>query len=296
MEKIIKLDSFNRTELNELKTLLENNQITGMDIKAENEFVIKYHEKKVKLSPKFILKIEQIRNKYYRELLNMINALAPKEIYSKAFDEWGKCIYIKDFINVKKYSDMLKMELINYIGTYGFDNIFELSKEEMLELIDFKYGKNNISNICDYKYELLGMYCHSSEKLFSVLESKVNKTKLNKMKKCCRFILICPQLIKEFCNEYYFLFKEFNLQNKEHFYKIMYDKVLLHEIGHGVFDYLSDLNDEKRANYFASLSFDGAFDNIIKAHTVLQSEAYKDPKLIKDTDDIVEIAESIYNL
>ena len=296
MEKIIKVDSFNSTELNELKTLLENNRINEMNIKTKNEFVINYHEKKVKLSPRFILKIEQIKNKYYRKLLNMINVLAPKDIYSKTFDEWGNCIYIKDFINVKKYSYMLKMALINYIGTYSFDNIFELSKEEMLELIEIKYGKNNISNIYDYKYEVLGMYCRASERLFSILESEVNKTKLNKMKKCSRFILICPQLIKEFCNEYYFLFKEFNIQNKEHFYKIMYDKVLLHEIGHGAFEYLSDLNDEKRANYFASLSFDGAFDKIIKAHTVLQSELYKNPKLVNDNDDIADIAKSIYDL
>ena len=119
---------------------------------------------------------------------------------------------------------------------------------------------------------------------------------LEKIKKCNKFILICPELIKEFCKSHFDDFKEFDIMNKEELKHIIFSKVLVHEIGHGVFDYLNDSENERRANYFASLSFDGTFDEIIKKFIKAnkQGELYENPKLISD--DISTIKGKVYDI
>ena len=75
---------------------------------------------------------------------------------------------------------------------------FELSKDEMFTLEEYKYDPNNSRTTKDI-FEVYGMYCHKNERIFELLEPKINSDMLEKIKKCNKFILICPELIKEFC-------------------------------------------------------------------------------------------------
>ena len=118
--------------------------------------------------------------------------------------------------------------------------------------------------------------------------------RLEKIKECNKFILICPELIQKFCIEKFPEFKECGIRDSFELNSIVFDNVLTHEIGHGVFDYINDSKDEKRANYFVSLTFDGTFDKIIKTHTDIQDGEYKDPYLIGD--EISTVTKEVYNI
>ncbi len=73
MEYIIKISDLDSEKLNFLKNILENNQIINIDNNHKGEIKIVYDVKKIKLNEKFNNRIELIRNKYYRQLLNLIN-------------------------------------------------------------------------------------------------------------------------------------------------------------------------------------------------------------------------------
>ena len=281
---IIKIKSFNIEKLMKLREMLENYRIISInnELKSKDEFEIEYDTKEIELDEKFKLKIKLIRNKFYIQLINFVYQY--ENIIIAQFDDYGERINadLNKYISVDKYKDMLKMALINYIGVYNFDNIFELSKDEMFTLEEYKYDPNNSRTTKDI-FEVYGMYCHKNERIFELLEPKINSDMLEKIKKCNKFILICPELIKEFCKSHFDDFKEFDIMNKEELKHIIFSKVLVHEIGHGVFDYLNDSENERRANYFASLSFDGTFDEIIKKFIKAnkQGELYENPKLIR---------------
>ena len=315
MEEIIELRSFNIEKLKKLSIILENNQIKKINnnLKSEdkeNKIVIEYDKKIIKLNEKFSLKVKLIRNRYYRQLLNIVNIIKDVDEATDKYNSEVKkyqSILKKDYIlsmvgglddlwpiESNDYDYLLKMALINYIGVYNFDNIFELTKDEMLELRKYRNGEDNKNNYTEYLNRALGMYCHYNEKIFELLEPKVDRSELEKMKKCNRFIFICPEIIREFCIKHFDKFEECGISDVFELYIIIFNKVLVHEIGHGVFEYIKDYEDENRANYFASITFDGTLDQVIKKQTDIQKGSYKNPRLIDD--DISEIKKYIYNI
>ena len=134
MEMIIEIKTLDEGKINELKKKFENYKIKDIknDIEDNNEIRIIFDKKRMKLNKDFSFKVELIRNKYYRQLLNLVNAV--KKIIIKEKEEFTS--FVDDILNIKEvivnskdYNDMLKMALINYIGTYNFDNIFELTED-----------------------------------------------------------------------------------------------------------------------------------------------------------------------
>lgn len=284
MEYIIKISDLDSEKLNFLKNILENNQIINIDNNHKGEIKIVYDVKKIKLNEKFNNRIELIRNKYYRQLLNLINYKEKIKAYASDFD------FV--FYSPRESRTLLKMALINYIGVYNFDNIFELTKDEMLELKDYM----RMNSDSEYITRLLGVYIPNEckDQVIKELEPKLYGIRLDKIKECKNFILICPEIIQEFCIENYREFEKCGIEDIFELYTIIFDKVLVHEIGHGVFEYINDADNESRANYFASLTFDGTFDRIIKIMTDIQKGSYKNPKLIDDC--IEDIVEKVYKI
>ncbi len=309
---IINVSIFNLEKLGELKKILEKYQIIEININKvdKGEIIIEYDSdnKKIKINKDFNIKVRSVRDMYYIQLLNIVNYIHNfKKIVpniEKSVTKFGALMdpicttLVEDYIfktNFENYKLLLEMAIINYVGTYNFDNIFVLNKDIMMILIKNKYQKNNnfINNsIIEY---ILGMYCHNDEKLLEELEKRIEISELKKIKKCKRFILICPELINEFCEKYFDRFKIYDISDITQLKVIILNKVLLHEIGHSVFDYIYDSKGEKRANYFASITFNGTFDNIIKEQTEIQAEVfkeYKNPYLISD--DKLNVTKDVY--
>jgi hypothetical protein len=301
---VIKIDSFGITELAELKKILENKQIKKINnnLKSKHEIEIEYDNKEIKMNEKFNFKVKLIRNKYYRQLLNIVDNILKvdtRKIGIVNRDDYLRETYVdlNKYIDIKKYNEKLKMALINYIGVYNFDNIFELSKDEMLELKKYYQMNDNNDNL-EYIIRLMGAYIpnNSTEKVLKILEPRIYGKKLDEMKKCNNFILICPEIIQEICVKYFSNFEECGIRDIFELYSIIFNLVLTHEIGHGVFDYIYDYTNERRANYFTSLTFDGTFDKIIKNKTDIQGGAYKNPILITDDKDILYIKKNVYDI
>lgn len=291
MEIIIKMNYFDSEKLNELRNILENKQIKDTNNDRKDETKIVYDDKKIELNEKFNFKVKLIRNKYYRKLLNLINSVNRIIINKENFTTHLSSNAEECEIVSSRYKDLLKMALINYIGVYNFDNIFELTKEEMIKLKEYKQ-----INDSEYITRLLGIYISDKrkEELIQILESKIYGSKLDKIKECKNFILICPEIIQEFCVQYFKEFRECGIRDIFELYTIILNKVVVHEIGHAVFDYIDDTHNESRANYYTSLTFDGTFDNIIKKMTDIQGGAYKNPKLIDDS--IEDITKNVYKI
>lgn len=300
MEMVIEINTLVEEKINELKKNLESYKIKDIKnyTKNKNEIRIIFDKKRMNLNEDFKFKVELIRNKYYRQLLSLVNAvnkIVIKKSELSSIDPYSFQVS-KIFINADNYKYMLKMALINYIGTYNFDNIFELTEDEMLEIRKYKMGINNKISNEGAILDALGMYCHYNERTFKGLEANIGSgdDRLEKIKECNNFILICPELIQKFCIEKFSEFKGCGIRDSFELNSIIFDNVLTHEIGHGVFDYIDDNKDEKRANYFASLTFDGTFDKIIKTHTDIQDGEYKNPYLIDDA--ISTITKEVYNI
>ena len=291
MEIIIKMNDFDSEKLNELRNILENKQIKDTNNDRKDETKIVYDDKKIELNEKFNFKVKLIRNKYYRKLLNLINSVNKIIINKENFITHLSSNAEECEIVSSCYKDLLKMALINYIGVYNFDNIFELTKEEMIKLKEYKQ-----INDSEYITRLLGIYISDNrkEELIQILESKIYGSKLDKIKECKNFLLICPEIIHEFCVQYFKEFRECGIRDIFELYTIILNKVVVHEIGHAVFDYIDDTHNESRANYYTSLTFDGTFDNIIKKMTDIQGGAYKNPKLIDDS--IENLTKDIYKI
>ena len=257
MEIIIKMNYFDSEKLNELRNILENKQIKDTNNDRKDETKIVYDDKKIELNEKFNFKVKLIRNKYYRKLLNLINSVNRIIINKENFTTHLSSNAEECEIVSSRYKDLLKMALINYIGVYNFDNIFELTKEEMIKIKEYKQ-----INDSEYITRLLGIYISDKrkEELIQILESKIYGSKLDKIKECKNFILICPEIIQEFCVQYFKEFRECGIRDIFELYTIILNKVVVHEIGHAVFDYIDDTHNESRANYYTSLTFDGTFD------------------------------------
>jgi len=298
METIFNVNSFTISKLNKLRKYMEKYQIEKIhnNLKNEDEIKIVYNKERIKLNEKNYFKVNLIRNRHYRQLENIIKLSTHRgQLEIRIANDLKSINLDKNIFNSNK--DILKMYLINYIGLYNFDNIFELSKEEMLELKDYKH----LNNTSDYITRLMGAYIpeKGKEKVLRYLESKVKEDTLYEMKACRNFILICPEIIQEFCVEYFKSFSECKVNDIFELYTIIFNLVLVHEIGHAVFEYTFDLfdgDDERRANYFASLTFDGTFDKIIKVKTDIQKGLYKNPILITADEEIKTIKEKIYNI
>ena len=297
-EEVIKIDLFEIEQLERLQVILENNKITKIKNKLTDfeTITVEYEDRKLELNKEFKLSIKLIRNKYYRKLLNIVDHVLKfkpsidiaKPVFGVT-DEYGINIYeilLKNYIDINKYKEKLKIELINYIGLYNFDNIFELTKEEMIKLEKFKHNINKINkNI----YEVYGMFCYKDDELIETLEDILVDDRLLKIKECDRFIIICPELIREYCLKQIKKYKPYKIIDESQLFTIIYNKVLVHEIGHAVFEYIDDCENEKRANYFASLTFDGTFDSFIELFTKNQDMQYKNPILVtKDNTDIIK--------
>ncbi len=301
MEKIFNIKKFNIDELKKLRNILEKFKIDSFSIVDDNIKIV-YDKERIKLNKKFYYKVELIRNKYYRQLLNIMNIIDNVKIYKR-----DTIIDTMDMdllkISSGNYVDVFNMLLINYIGLYNFDNIFEVKKDKMIKtkkyvkkIHNIDNNTNNLNKNIEKISSALGMYCYYDEKLFELLESEIS---IKKLKECNSFILICPELIKEFCQRHFTVFKECHISNRNELEKIIFDKVLIHEMGHGVFNYIDDCKNEKRANYFVSITFEGTFDKIIKKMTDIQgeeSEYYKNPLLITEVKEFSEVKKEIYNL
>ena len=97
MKEEINMVSFDKERLNKLKDIFESYQIKSIDIdkkmKSDSKFIIEYHDKPpMILNKKFKFKIKQIRNKYYRQLLNFLDF---KEDVDKEVDKYNS--------NIEKY-------------------------------------------------------------------------------------------------------------------------------------------------------------------------------------------------
>ena len=200
MKIIIKTEPINSTKIENLRNILESNRIkiiNNDNLKSKGEIEIVYDDERLKMNEKFDFKVKLIRNKYYRQLLNVINSV--NEIINNNKEIFTTYTPFEFKVESKFYKDMLKMSLINYIGVYNFDNIFELTKDEMIELKECIQLDNNNNNSV-YITRLLGMYVNDEDKeeVLRLLEPKVYGSKLDKIKKCKNFILICPEIIQEF--------------------------------------------------------------------------------------------------
>ena len=291
MEEIINFDlnlkHLDVKQLKKIKAYTEKYQVSKIcnKIKDENKVIITFDEKIIEMNSEYVFQVKAIRNKYYMQLLNLLNVLSPTKLLDDfAFKEFGEIMYLNNFI---QNSDLIKMALINYIGTFYFENIFTLSEKSMLKL-DIFNDNNNSRDISD----ALGMYCHYNEKLFDILEPEITKEELNKIKKCKRFILICPELINKFCKDNYDKLKDYDTDIGQLF-EMVFVEVLLHEIGHGVFEYINDRHNEGRADYFAALSSDGTLDKMIKTHKDIVGFTYK---LFFIDSDLEEIKKYVYDL
>ncbi len=73
----MKLRLLDEGKINELKKKFENYKIKDIknDIEDNNEIRIIFDKKRMKLNKDFSFKVELIRNKYYRQLLNLVNAV-----------------------------------------------------------------------------------------------------------------------------------------------------------------------------------------------------------------------------
>lgn len=297
MEEIINFDldfeHLNIKQLKKIKTIVENYQVNEIcnKIKDENKVIIKYDKKAIEMNDDYIFQIKSIRNKYYRQLLCLLDVIFPTKLLDDpVFKDVGEIMYLNNFV---QNSDLIKMSLINYIGAFYFDNIFTLSEKAMLKLGIFKYNHNDVNNTPRDISDVLGMYCHYNEKLFDILESEISKEELDEMKRCKRFILICPELINKFCRDSFDRFKDSEITDIAQLFEIILEEVLFHEIGHAVFDYIHDENNESRADYFASLTSDGTLDKIVEIHYEIIGGIYK---LFFIDSDIKKIMKHVYDL
>lgn len=276
----IKISEFDNKKLKELRRFLETYCIVEIQTKKEDTITIKAKELNAAIllgieeskinNENFNIKVKLIRNKYYMKLFDLNNTISKVEKFTEK--EIGK-----NFL-LDSYKDLKKIALINYIGTYNFENIIEITKEEMKEL-----RKKSEKENWNYSIDFMGMYIPYveggiKEDIIEVLGRSRDKTII---KSYHNLILICQEAIREFCNEHFEAFKD-EVNDKFRLYTIIFETVLAHEIGHGVFSYVRDEEDERRANYFASLTFDGTYDKIIKIKTFYQGIKYKTPKLITE--------------
>ena len=160
----------------------------------------------------------------------------------------------------------------------------------LLEKFRFEPNRQQIN-----VFEYYGMFCHKNDELLQVLEKNLDTDIISQINKCNRFIIICPELIREYCIKQFDKYKSQGIIDESQMFSIIYNKVLTHELGHAVFDYVKDYENEKRANFFSSLTFDGVFDNLIKLFTEDQEEIYKNPILITK-DDVDKIKKDIYHI
>ena len=265
-----------------IKSVTFNNN-TNLDGKYEfnntlNVIIGKNNSGKTNLLDGIKLAFSAITNDYFK-------------ISDSDFKDVGEIIYLNNFI---QNSNLIKMALINYIRTFYFDNIFTLSEKAMLKLGIFEYNHNDVNNNNPRDIsDVLGMYCHYNEELFNILEHEISKKELDEMKKCKRFILICPELINKFCKDFFDRFKDSEIMDIAQLFEMILDEVLFHEIGHGVFDYINDEYNESRADYFASLTSDGTLDKTIEIHYDIVKWIYR---LFFIESDIEEIKKYVYNL
>ena len=131
MEEIINFDlnlkHLDVKQLKKIKAYTEKYQVSKIcnKIKDENKVIITFDEKIIEMNSEYVFQVKAIRNKYYMQLLNLLNVLSPTKLLDDfAFKEFGEIMYLNNFI---QNSDLIKMALINYIGTFYFENIFTLS-------------------------------------------------------------------------------------------------------------------------------------------------------------------------
>ena len=161
-------------------------------------------------------------------------------------------------------------------------------------------------------YELLGCFTKITEDYINEFEDKdifEIKIKDDKKIKCKdllnkRVIFICEDLIEELSSNVLSikddekLFDYFNLNYKNCYFKITPEEirgffgnlellkkyVFYHELGHAVFDFcdIKDLElNEKQANYYASFSFKGLYDDVIEIFCNKIGKHYANPLLLK---------------
>lgn len=188
-------------------------------------------------------------------------------------------------------------------------------KKEMIPNEPIKFDKINDEHDTILElitsYELLGCYTIIKKMFIDELKDNgVNELELkNGEKKKIeeldgrKVIFICEELIEELSNNikkvktYDDLRNYFKLDNQvlideiRNFFcdeNLLKEMVLYHELGHAVFEPLNidDLYiNERQANYYASICFEGKYDDMIEIYNNKISKHYKNPLLLKHEKD-----------
>lgn len=175
------------------------------------------------------------------------------------------------------------IQLFFLLTFYSIDAIKLKSREEMEKHWEemekhFSHPNEDPYKQCPYKEpsELLGCYFYQCDRA-----DLFNRDQ--------QIIYLCPELINTFSQELYnnnFLCYGGDFLT---FYDLIYELVLLHELGHLAFSCLKMTGQdtsltEGRANFFASYITNGVHDYLIKLETQHQPAQYHAPILITDSD------------
>ena len=99
MKVTIRNNSLDSAKIEDLRNILENNQIKiiNNNLKSKDEIEIVYDDERLEMNEKFDFKIKLIRNKYHRQLLNIISSKFPYDSDSISLIAKINTIIIKIF-------------------------------------------------------------------------------------------------------------------------------------------------------------------------------------------------------
>ena len=204
------------------------------------------------------------------------------------------------------------------VGLFNFDKIIYLKADEM-PIIALYGSEFNVTNerIGPYieedisvirtpipmitYYHLLGCYVHADKVFIEEVKDKGYK-EYREINVGDKLIVICRENIDRLNNEVKALsgkaIKEyFGLDDDEYrntdkgqelvdfygdYYQVL-NKVFTHELGHAVFDCISNKSriiKERQANYFTSVVYGGKIDKILNAYYNMVGSYYKEPLLL----------------
>jgi len=193
------------------------------------------------------------------------------------------------------------LDEIHFIGITFVENVKSMSKKEMptiLEKIDLQLDETNIKEEYDNMKRIDSSIPFISiddngfvndtwwmkENTFPSQTFKSKKTFIELMGLFVRkehTIYICEENIKRTMKGLVSFDSWFSSKNEKKFIEL----ILLHEIGHSVFQYIGfspsveSIKNETRANYFSSLVTHGNFDDKIYLLTIFQPFIYRFPYL-----------------
>lgn len=237
-----------------------------------------------------------------------------EDIYQKVQDQMELNLKNDTKKTFNSLINLIGLSNIDYVFTLTKEQMPVVSmckNKEMIPNKPVKFDEINYNHNITFElitsYELLGCFSIMTKDFIDELkDNNVNELQLNNGKKLKtekllnrKIIFICEDLIDELSDNisklqnddklrnYFNLDKYNNLNEIKKFFK---DKDLLkffvfcHELGHAVFEPLNISNlyiNERQANYYASLCFDGKYDDIIEIFNNKIGKHYKNPLLLK---------------